>query len=395
MIKKQICLYAGYYIDPDTGKQKQHRKKITITAKNITEFRLLESEALIKFQADVDSQSSVINIQSLIKQYYEATPLKPKSISNDLKYIKHFSEAFKKYRLSEINKDVLLAFFNALKKQNLSDYQLHVYYKTLNKYLNFAVDTEILPKNPLRNKLFKAYSSQPKAKKKENIVESYKNLLHIVFSGENPLFTNKFRSMLLLSSDCCLRNSELFGLNWTHINFDKKQVHIKQVAYKLSENVASQIGVDTEVVHTPKTATSDRILPLSELTINYLIKYKAECDDQLNSLGITNNEEIVFYQKPKQNEKTVSRAYGTGFNAKLKRICKYYDIPKLTSHDIRKSANTIRNNLKIPYLVCEHILGHSLGKLNEVYFLRSIDDLREHHKPWENFLNNITVTNEQ
>jgi integrase len=75
----------------------------------------------------------------------------------------------------------------------------------------------------------------------------------------------KWRPLLLVGIRCGLRASELRGLPWTDINFEKAELHVRQRADRYH-----QIG-------NPKSEDSHRTVPIAPATLAALREWKKEC----------------------------------------------------------------------------------------------------------------------
>ena len=74
----------------------------------------------------------------------------PKTYNNEYgRYRKHILPAFEKKKLAEIHPIDCVQFFNALKKKNIERTAESIY-NTLDRIFRFAVDSDILQKNPMR-----------------------------------------------------------------------------------------------------------------------------------------------------------------------------------------------------------------------------------------------------
>jgi len=75
----------------------------------------------------------------------------------------------------------------------------------------------------------------------------------------------KWRPLLLTAIFTGLRVSELRGLAWTEIDFDKRNIHVRQRADRYNK------------IGRPKSAAGDRTVPLSPIVANTLREWKLVC----------------------------------------------------------------------------------------------------------------------
>lgn len=141
--------------------------------------------------------------------------------------------------------------------------------KVLNMFFNFAEKEGYIVKNPCKN------ISLPKEKK--NIAEILEKKQSFQYFNEEEIKRlkevfkgNKFEKVILFALGTGMRRGEIFGLQWSDIDFDKKEIH---VIHNLS-NVAhiSQDGKKEYHLElsTPKTQNSVRIIPISNNIYNLL-----------------------------------------------------------------------------------------------------------------------------
>ncbi|RXH41065.1 tyrosine-type recombinase/integrase [Bradyrhizobium zhanjiangense] len=75
----------------------------------------------------------------------------------------------------------------------------------------------------------------------------------------------RWRALLLVAVRCGLRASELRGLRWQDVDFKKSELHVRQRADRYNE------------IGSPKSADSQRIVPIPPKTIAALKAWKLQC----------------------------------------------------------------------------------------------------------------------
>jgi integrase len=83
---------------------------------------------------------------------------------------------------------------------------------------------------------------------------------------------NRWRSILLTAVFTGLRASELRGLRWADIDFDRRELHVRQRVDKL--NVAGP----------PKSLSGNRRVPLPPIVVNTLREHKLKCPKSVSDL---------------------------------------------------------------------------------------------------------------
>lgn len=405
MIKRSVRLQAGSQKDPVTGKRIQNRKWITIEAKNKTEFNRKLEAAKIAYREEMANITQTRTFAQLIDWYYQSKEHSPKTLANDQVYVEAIKNNFGKKGPKDITSKMILDYLDALGKEPYcyTLHTLHGYFKTLRKFFNFAIDEGLIARNPLSSLKTKSFAKQPKSDKSKPITEPIRKIINLTFNSTARVFDLKFKTMLLLSFDCCLRNAELYGIHWQDIDFEHKTINIHTSAYTLTTKIAESLGVDKEVRKNTKTERSTRTLPLSEETIKHLKLFQEKTDNYLTKNRLTNSKGYLFFQTrnlPNRlpNKRTrnsdaplypVKQAYGSGFNKKLKTICETFNIPLMSSHKVRIASSTLRDELGIQERCTEYVLGHSEGVLSRAYYVESQRRAKESHPEFEKLLNDI------
>ena len=161
--------------------------------------------------------------------------------------------------IKEIKALKLQSCYNDLKTTPNNVKKIH---KVLNMFFGYAEKEGYILKNPCNN------ISLPKDRKKvAEILEKKQSFqyysedeikrLKEVFKG------NKYENVVLFALGTGMRRGEIFGLQWSDIDFDKKEIHVIHNLSSIAE--ISQDGKRAYHIqlHTPKTQNSVRIIPMS------------------------------------------------------------------------------------------------------------------------------------
>lgn len=405
MIKQTVRIYAGSRKDPISGKRIPNKKWVTIEAKNKTEFKRKLEDEQRAFREQVGNIKYLKTMSDIIDWYYKSKKHSPKTLANDQEYIKVIKANFGRKEPRNITSKEILDFLESLAATpyNYTLHTLHGYFKTLRKFFNVAVEEGLTSRNPLRSLKEKPYAKQPESDKNKPITEPITKILYLAFNSEDKVFDLTFKTMLLLSFDCCLRKAELYGIHWSDINFENRTINIHTSAYTLTKKIAEQLCIDPKVRKSPKTERSTRTLPLSQITIEHLQLFSEASKKYLDKNRLTNEKGFLFFQRrnhpdrmPNKRSRNadapflpVKQAYGSGFNKKLRTICESYGIPLMSSHKIRIASSTLRDEIGIQERCTEYVLGHSVGKLERAYYVESERRAKESHPTFEKYLNSV------
>jgi integrase len=112
--------------------------------------------------------------------------------------------------------------------------------------------------------------------------------------------TGRWRPLMLTAVFTGMRSSELRGLSWEHVDFDRKVIHVCQRA--------DQWGM----IGAPKSGAGDREIPMSPMVVNALREWRLECP-RLKSDSDEGRLWFVFPNgdgKPENHTNIVNRGLG-------------------------------------------------------------------------------------
>lgn len=140
-------------------------------------------------------------------------------------------------------------------------------HQTLNQAFNQAVKWKRIKYNPVND-------ADPRGVKKEEMkIWSYVEINTFLEScvGERHFLT------FLLAIYTGMRRGELLGLKWSDIDLENKTIHVQRsLAY---------IPQKGYIITSTKTRNSNRIIPISDLVVNELIKYRTQQEIWKEQLG--------------------------------------------------------------------------------------------------------------
>ncbi len=163
-----------------------------------------------------------------------------------------------------------------------------VYRKVLNAIFNFAIETDLIDKNPCKYVL-KPNNLSGEIKEKDILSLEETKRLQKTLKSINCIDDLKKKTVVAMFLSLGLRQGELVGLQWKDIDFEMKRITIN----RSSTYTGSKYGTVTK---TPKTKTSVRTLPIPQSLIEIILEYKNWYDNEHKRLyEIWDNEnEWVF-----------------------------------------------------------------------------------------------------
>lgn len=208
---------------------------------------------------------------------------------------------------------------------------------------DYAIKMNIITDNPMRK------VKLPKRKETINEVNKFyntKELKHF-FDCVKDYGNMKYLAFFRLLAFTGMRKGEALALNWSDIDFNKKQVHITK-GVVLDEN-------EIPIISTTKTKKSVRTVSLDDESLATLRKWKIEQAKELMSIGINslNKHQLLFtYDANKLYRPSYSNCW-------LEQIIKKYNLKKITMHGFRHSHCSLLFEMETPIQVVQERLGHT------------------------------------
>lgn len=225
-------------------------------------------------------------------------------------------EPFHGVKLQNITPALIQSFYNAELNMGLSPNTVRKHHANIHKCFDYAVRLGIIISNP--SVQVELPSKQKYMGAKAFTPEQTKDLLQM-FQGD-PLEVPVY-----LTATYGLRRSEVCGLRWDAVDFEAGIIHVRHTAVVDNGNI---IYAD----HT-KTATSNRLLPLTQNMRSYLleIRKRQEADKELLGSYYTDSGYICVQKD------------GTPINPDFvthhfQRKLKGSKLPVIRFHDLRHSA---------------------------------------------------------
>lgn len=151
-----------------------------------------------------------------------------------------------------------------------------------------------------------------------------------------------------------LRREEIVGLRWQYVDINERLIHIKEVR----TSAGSQ-----EVVKTPKTEKSRRVLFITDELLGVLLRVRSKQEEFKRMLG--DNYVDSGYVFTHDNGKPYRVNYVT---EAFKEFLEKNNLPKIRLHDLRHTFASILYEAGVDLKAISEALGHSdLGTTNKIY----------------------------
>lgn len=308
-----LQIYLG--IDPVTKKEKRTTRR---GFKTIKEAKKAERDLLLSVEengfSSSDSETTFKEIASLWFESYQNT-VKPTTAENlKIKLDTMIEDYFKNIKINDITVVFCQDLFLKLSKRYVMYYS---YTSIINRVMKYAVMLDIINTNPLDKVI------RPKAKeikKKDNCYtkEELNKFLSIAKkNGTQVLYT-----LTHTIAYTGLRIGEALALKWSDINFKDKTISVNHTA----------VVVDgKQVLQSPKTKTSKRIISVDQYTLQILKDWQLGQKKEYFKLGkpYLHDDNFIF------TNSAGSLYLATEVRQAMKRFIKRNNLKPISPHGLR------------------------------------------------------------
>ncbi|SDZ32403.1 Site-specific recombinase XerD [Proteiniborus ethanoligenes] len=214
----------------------------------------------------------------------------------------------------------------------------------IRKALQHAFQLDLIKSNP---------ADKVERPKKEDYIASYynKDELTVLFevSKGDPL-----ELPIILAAYYGLRRSEVLGLKWSAIDFERKEITINYIVTE-ANNGDGQGNFIVEKAGT-KSKSSRRVLPLVKPIEDLLVKMKQEQDKNRRLCGSSYNDKYLDFINVNELGERIKPNYITQHFAI---ILKKNELRKIRFHDLRHSCATLLYANGVSLKEIQQWLGHS------------------------------------
>lgn len=220
-------------------------------------------------------------------------------------------------------------------KGGLSPRSLRLHKNIISQTLDLAVQTKLIPANPCQ------FVELPQNVRYESTFYNTKQLQELF----KALRGDELLPLVKITAQYGLRRSELLGLQWDSIDFERKTMTIRHTVSKVTEVVAKD---------KTKNASSRRSFPL--IPEAEAIFRKAQEQEQQNraAFGREYQENAYVFKWPD------GRPYSPDYiSHRFNRLLKKHDLPHIRFHELRHSCASMLIDLGFTLKDVQEWLGHS------------------------------------
>jgi integrase len=229
----------------------------------------------------------------------------------------------------------------ALEARGLKPHTMRLARAVLRRGLEWAVGDELLGRNVVGN------TDGPAVPPVKVDPLELDELFAILDAARGHRYAAAATLLMLLG----LRRGELLGLSWSDVDLDASppRLHVQRQVLRLT-------GVGLVLQDYPKTAKSNRVLPLDAMAVETLRAQRQAQREERMRIGVRPGEEYA--------ELVFTTAQGLpvdprAFARSLDRIARRAGLDKLNPHRLRHCMAAVALDAGVPLEVLSELLGHS------------------------------------
>ena len=246
-------------------------------------------------------------------------------------------------RLNQISPAVIDELYQKLSDAGYAQNTIRYVHRVLGVSMEAARKYRYIEYNPVRDII-------TKLGKQDKTPDPY--TIEQVRQFMSNIFGTKWELPVVLGGLYGLRISEILGLRWQNVDFDKMQFNVKE---QLPFNLPAGTKLIDEMA---PTKSSDRLLPITEDTLPYF-KQQYELQEKQKEFSKAGGGE--YYN----NDLVIAKPDGSPYrrntvSADFGHLLQSLDMPHIRFHDLRHTAATNMHQLTGDFFTVAEILGHTL-----------------------------------
>ena len=302
---------------------------------------LRENEIKSQLKNNSFVNKSKITMKELLEEWleYSRDIWSPKTYIANTHWCEIINKSIGHIKLQDINVKILEDFYKELRENTTySDKTIQHFYTIITTSLKRAIIWGYIVNNP------NSFIEKPKVRKKEIQCYSPEEVEKLLECIKNESL--KYQAMIYLAIDSGARRGEIVGLTWNDVDLKKQTLNInKSVQY------TKELGIFEK---TTKTQTSDRIIYLSNKTIEILKAYQKEQLENKLKLG----------SKWENSKRIFTTIVGGDMHPDtpsqiLEKIIKKYNLKRISFHGLRHTSISLQISSGIQAQIISKRAGHS------------------------------------
>jgi integrase len=359
-----VTVYAGK--KPD-GTYK--RETTTIQAKNKTEAKLLAAQFEIEVKSGAYIAPEKMILSAFVGEWRKKYAEKHLAKTTLQMYMEHLNgrilPLFGHKRLDSFKTFELVSYFESKEASERADGSgdaisgstLQLIYRALRNVFSRAKDWKIIKENPMDG------VKKPKEDAREMQAYDKSEVGFLLAALERE--PTSWRIMVTLAVTCGLRQGELLGLEWKHIDTETGVISVQQALTYTKDN-----GYD---VKDPKTKASKRTMALPGPLIPLLKDYRKECNKKrLKAEDLWEEGERYFVFTGWNGKPLNPSSVKTWWKRFLLR---HPSLKRIRFHDLRHTSATFMLMQGTPMKAISKRLGHSRSSVTEQVYIHILQEI--------------------
>lgn len=268
--------------------------------------------------------------------------------------------------LFDITYDDVQTFINS-KKTNMSLSSLKKIKEVLSPCFHYAKMSGLIESNPMDLVVFPRNDKSLSVKTK--VIECYndKEIEKIAITSTYPYYKEnarryRYAPMFTFILNTGLRFGECLALTWDDINFENDTISVNKTLSAIKNRNTEDSRRKIQVVSSPKTYNSTRILPMNKVARDMLLEMKTR-----NSISkIESNIVFPNYSGEYINMRSVQETFAS--------ICKDVGVEHKGIHALRHTFGSVLVRNKVDIKVVSELLGHTDVKFTYNRYIHIINE---------------------
>jgi integrase len=253
-------------------------------------------------------------------------------------YIKQLKDFFKKKKLKDMTTEDINAFYTKLRKRNLKDTTIKHYNEVIKPTFKLAIKRKLITENPC---------DYLPPLKRSNYRAKYYNKEEIELLLEK-MKGSRYELIVNIAAYYGFRKSEILGLKWDAIDFDKKTISVKHKVIVIKKKIIKSDQL--------KTHASYRTLPLIPQIEKLLLEKRKQQREDIEFFGDSYNLENKEYVTVDEMGRIMR---SDNLSSRFREFLKKHNLKLIRFHDLRHSCASllIANGVSLKQI--QEWLGHS------------------------------------
>ena len=326
-----------------------HRTQRTVVLGPVADLSRREARSLLQKRVSEINQGRhrarpMMTFEKFAKEHWQPgslLALKPSSVRiYQFNLDKYVLPTLGSLRLCEVNRATIQHLLLVLKHQGYASSTLHSIRVTIARVLHTAVESGYLERNPAHG--IQIGAGEPKKRCRVLEPEQMQQLL--------PQLPEPCRTVVLIAVLAGLRIGEILALRWNRLDFLRGSIEV------------SATYSDGQGFGTPKTRSSERVIPMSSALRQVLECHRTVCTYR-------EPEDLVFC-----TNKGTPLSPKNLYNRALAPTCDELGVPRVSWHSFRHASGTWIGEVGESVKTAQAILGHSDLETTLNIYMHAIPD---------------------